>query len=97
VTVTEVDGEGLDKDRGDESVLPTEIFIPLVHFASDGCVERSVTVWDREQLEDSEEVFEARSGSGSTVTLPLATSKSLVVRQLRRRGTRCSSRCRRDG
>jgi hypothetical protein len=78
VTETEGEGEGLDKDRGDESVLPTEIFIPLVHFASDGCVERSVAVWDREQPEDSE-VFEARSGSGSTVTLPLTTSKSLVA------------------
>jgi hypothetical protein len=41
---------------GDENVFPTEIFIPLVHFASDGCVERSVAVWDREQPEDLEEV-----------------------------------------
>jgi len=79
VTETEGEGEGLDKDRGDESVLPTEIFIPLVHFASDGCVERSVAVWDREQPEDSEEVLEDRSRSGSTVTLPLTTSKSLVA------------------
>jgi hypothetical protein len=79
VTVKEGEGEGLDKEGGDENMLPTEIFIPLVHFASDGCVEQSVAVWDREQLEDSEEVSEARSGGGSTVTLPLTMSKSLVA------------------
>jgi hypothetical protein len=79
-TVTNGEGEGLDKDEGDESGLPTEIFIPLVHFASDGCVERSVAVWDHEQdLGDSEEVPEAGSGSGSTVTLPLTTLKLLVA------------------
>ena len=79
--VTEGKGEGLDKDRGDESVLPTEIFIPLVHFASDGCVERSVAGLDREQLVDSEdsEVSEPGSGSGSTATLLLTTSKLLVA------------------
>lgn len=78
-TATKREEEGLDKDGGVESLLPTEIFIPLVHFASDGCVERSVAVWDREQLADLEEVREARSGNGSTVTLPLTASKSLVA------------------
>ncbi|KAF8552990.1 hypothetical protein OG21DRAFT_1315529 [Imleria badia] len=57
--------ESFVKDGGGESVLPTEIFIPLVHFASDGCVERSLAVRDPE---DSDE---ARSGSASTDTLLL--------------------------
>jgi hypothetical protein len=79
-TVTEGEGEGLDNDGGGESVLPIEIFIPLLHFASDGCVERSIAVWDHKQLADLEdsEVSEARSRSASTVTLPLTTSKLLV-------------------
>jgi len=79
MTEAEGEGEGLDKDGGDESVLPTEIFIPLVHFASDDCVDRSVAVWDREQPADSEdsEVSEPTNGRGSTVTLLLTTPKSL--------------------
>ena len=74
------DGPSLDKDvdDDDESPLPTEIFIPLVHFASDVCVEQSVGVQGREQRFDSDsDVSEGRSRSGSTVTLPLTMSKSL--------------------
>lgn len=79
VTETEGEGgEGLDKDGGDESVLPTEIFIPLVHFASDECVDQSVAVWDREQPTHSEDSVSApTNGRGSTVTLLLTTPKSL--------------------
>ena len=65
--VAEGEGQGLVKDGG-ESVLPTEIFIPLVHFASDDCVNQSVALRDRDS-EDTEEVPEARSGSGSMDTL----------------------------
>lgn len=85
---TETEGEegpSLDKDgEGDgdgESALPTEIFIPLVHFASDGCVERSVGVEGREQRVDGEDLDvseSSRSRSGSMVTLPLTMSKSLA-------------------
>ncbi|KAF8129350.1 glycoside hydrolase family 5 protein [Boletus edulis] len=76
--MTEEEGEGRSKGREGESMLPTEIFIPLVHFASDECVERSIAVRDRDQ-EDSEEASQPRSGSGSTATLPVTTSKSLAA------------------
>lgn len=81
VTDGEGEGEGSAKDEHGESggVLPTEIFIPLVHFASEGCVERSVSVRERAQWDESEdgevEVSEGRSGA-STDTLPF-TSRSL--------------------
>ena len=79
-TAREGEGERSDKD-GDESGLPTEIFLPLVHFASDECVELSVADLDTEELADSEddaEAAEPRSGIGSTVTLSVTTSRSLV-------------------
>lgn len=75
---TETEGEGLDKNM-DESELSTEIFIPLVHFASEECVERSVAVKQRAESEDV--VSEGRSGNRSTDTLPLATSRVLVSGQ----------------
>ena len=69
----------LDKEDGDEeSALPTEIFVPLVHFASDVCVERSVGLREHEQRIDSDESdrLEAQSRGASTVTLPLTMSTS---------------------
>ena len=74
--VMEGEGESLAKKRRGESVLPTEIFLPLVHFASDGCVDRSIAVPGRD-LDDSEDVTEGRTGNASTVTLHLTTSESL--------------------
>jgi len=68
----EEEGDGMSKGREGESMLPTEIFIPLVHFASDECVERSIAVRDPDP-EDSE------ARSGSSATLPVTTSKSLAV------------------
>ena len=59
-------GESLATDGG-ESMPPTEIFIPLVHFASDDCVNRSDTLRDRDP-EDAEKAAEA-SGIGLTDTL----------------------------
>ncbi|KAG8219159.1 glycoside hydrolase [Butyriboletus roseoflavus] len=78
---TETEGEGgeglvKDEDNKHESMLPTEIFIPLVHFASDECVERSVAVRAREERAELDPDA-VRSGSRSTDTLPLATSTLL--------------------
>ncbi|KAH7890152.1 glycoside hydrolase family 5 protein [Phlebopus sp. FC_14] len=75
----------LGKDQ-QESALPTEIFLPLVHFASDECVVRSrVPLQGRRLRSDAEDDTSngSASTSGSTtprdhtsssVTLPLTTS-----------------------
>lgn len=75
-------GSRLDKDAdGDrECELPTEIFVPLVQFASDGCIERAVEARKCEQQVDGEylDVPEGRSRSGSSATLPLTMPGSLA-------------------
>ncbi|KAG9317965.1 glycoside hydrolase family 5 protein [Chiua virens] len=74
-----------------ESALATEIFLPLVHFASKECVERSVAVHDREQQVDPEtseevrDVVEAKSRHGSATTLPLG-SQLLAVETIQTEG-----------
>ncbi|KAG9317964.1 glycoside hydrolase family 5 protein [Chiua virens] len=78
--------EGSSRDKGvnarEESALPTEIFIPLVHFASEGCVERSVADQEHGQRLYSENsdgvanVCETKSRNGSMVTLTSTGSKS---------------------
>ncbi|KIJ10826.1 glycoside hydrolase family 5 protein [Paxillus involutus ATCC 200175] len=72
--------------KDDESPLPTEIFLPIVHFASDECVTRSlVPLSERAEEVDLEDGPGPGSAStsgtttpctstGSTLTLPLTTS-----------------------
>ncbi|KAH0830099.1 glycoside hydrolase family 5 protein [Lanmaoa asiatica] len=77
--VTAIEG----KSEGLESALPTEIFIPLVHFASEACVEQSVVVRKYEQQAESEddegdvEVVKGGCGWGSTDTLSLTSEETI--------------------
>ncbi|KAF9228906.1 glycoside hydrolase family 5 protein [Gyrodon lividus] len=99
IRVTPVDAPQIDEEgedfapnsnmaKDEESSLPTEIFLPIVHFASDECVSQSfVPHSERAQQVDSED--ESGNGGGSTstsgattpctytastLTLPLTTS-----------------------
>ncbi|KIJ63415.1 glycoside hydrolase family 5 protein [Hydnomerulius pinastri MD-312] len=70
------------KSNDEESLLPTEIFLPLIHFASDACVGQSlVPLTEREQKAESED--EPHSGSGSTstsgATTPRYTASTLTL------------------
>jgi len=69
------------KAQDDEDPLPTEIFLPLVHFASDECVRQSlVNLSEREQQVDPDEesgpsgIATPYPYSASTATLPLTIS-----------------------
>lgn len=68
---------GLYKD----SSLPTEIFLPLVHFASDACLSKALGSAAQEQVDDSLDVGqEGMSRSTSGTTTPHAyTSSSLTL------------------
>jgi len=69
----------LDKDAS----LPTEIFIPLVHFASDACLGKALSSTARNQDDDSLEAEQEDDGrdisaipreyTSSSLTLPLAS------------------------
>lgn len=78
--------KGLCKD----SSLPTEIFLPLVHFASDACLTKALGSKAQDQVDDSMDVEQegsSRSTSGtttprvytsSTLTLPLTSQAALL-------------------
>lgn len=77
--------EGLCKG----SSLPTEIFLPLVHFASDACLSKALGSHAQDQVDDSIDVGQegnSRSTSGtttpraytsSTLTLPVTSQAAL--------------------
>lgn len=73
-----------------DSSLPTEIFLPLVHFASDACLTKALGSKAQDQVDDSMDVEQegsSRSTSGtttprvytsSTLTLPLTSQAALL-------------------
>ncbi|KAH7908370.1 glycoside hydrolase family 5 protein [Hygrophoropsis aurantiaca] len=71
------------QDAKDED-LPTEIYLPLVHFASDQCVSKSRPKSEQRADTDSDSDSESTSGSATPtpLSLPTPTSSTLTLSHL---------------
>jgi hypothetical protein len=67
--------KGLYKD----SSLPTEIFLPLVHFASDACLGKALGSQAQDQVDDSMDIVQGSSRSTSGTTTPRAYTSSTLT------------------